>query len=86
MRGGGTSYYLLGGVSSGFKDTGGRTLCLWHAICSEREHSSVFDFEGSMVRSIDRSFSRFGGEHVPYHSIKSIALASVKNLRVVLSS
>ena len=39
-----------------------------------------------MVRSIDRSFSRFGGEHVPYHSIKSIAVSVQNFKRVVLSS
>jgi hypothetical protein len=65
---GGTSYYLLGGGDPALRNSGATSLCLWGAVQESRQHSDVFDFEGSMVESIERFFRSFGGK--PTHFFK----------------
>jgi len=62
-----TAYYLLGGYDSTNKHPGAGALALWSAI----EHSKKiglqkFDFEGSMIKPIEKYFRGFGGDLTPY--------------------
>ncbi|MCB0402566.1 MAG: GNAT family N-acetyltransferase, partial [Flavobacteriales bacterium] len=63
------AYYLHGGTAHAFKTGGSMSLLLWEAIRRSAKTSQVFNFEGSMIESIERYFRAFGGEQVPYFEI-----------------
>ena len=64
-----TSYYIVGGAGQRGRDLGAMTLCLWSAIRLASEKVARFDFEGSMIESIERYFRSFGARQLPYHQI-----------------
>jgi hypothetical protein len=61
-----TAYYLMGGGDPKLRTSGASSLLLWEAIRRTRPVVSVFDFEGSMLRPVERFFRAFGGRQVPY--------------------
>lgn len=64
------AYYILGGGDPELRNSGAATLILWEAILRSRERVRIFDFEGSMIESIERFFRGFGGELTPYMSLR----------------
>jgi hypothetical protein len=65
------SIYLAGAVSEVAQSKGGMPALLWRAICDAQEKDSdIFDFEGSMIASIDHFFCTFGASKVPYVQIR----------------
>ncbi len=66
VRGGSVSHYLMGGAHSQLRRSGSQTLALWEAITGEIGRSHWFDFEGSMIEPIERSFRAFGAIQTPY--------------------
>lgn len=60
------AYYLLGGADPELRGSGGQNLLLWEAIRFASGRGMKFDFEGSMVESIERVFRGFGAIQVPY--------------------
>lgn len=60
------AYYLLGGRDDEHARSGALSLLLWEAIRGSAGTSEAFDFEGSMLESIERFFRSFGGRQVPY--------------------
>jgi len=76
-------YYLFGGTRVGNSDQGA-SLSLWHLILeAKKQGKTVFDFEGSMVPSIEQFFRSFGGELVQYHRIKKASLWMEGLLRIL---
>ena len=63
------AYYLLGGADPQLRSSGAGYLALWTAMQAFTGRAKVFDFEGSMLRPIERVFRLFGTAQVPYHSI-----------------
>jgi hypothetical protein len=61
-----TAYYLMGGGDPQLRTSGASSLLLWEAIRQSRAAASVFDFEGSMLRPVERFFRAFGGRQAPY--------------------
>lgn len=71
------AYYLMGGGDMEFRNSGAASLLLWEAIVASRERVMAFDFEGSMIESIERFFRGFGGDLTPYlHVRKANTLAA----------
>jgi SAM-dependent methyltransferase len=72
---GDSAYYLMSGGDPRLRTSGAGSLLVWEAIrfCSGVTRS--FDFEGSMVPSLERFFRSFGARQVPY------LLVSKENLR-----
>jgi len=66
------AYYLLGGYDADCSHHGASALALWHAIRFSKEELGLdaFDFEGSMVRPIERFFRKFGGDLTPYFEVR----------------
>ncbi len=64
-----SAYYLHGVTDSEYKTSGSMSLLLWEAIKKSSNKTKVFNFEGSMVESIERFFRGFGGEQTPYFQI-----------------
>jgi hypothetical protein len=61
-----TAYYLMSGADPTLRTSGAGSLLAWEAIrfCSGVTRS--FDFEGSMIPSVERFFRAFGARQVPY--------------------
>ncbi|RMG78518.1 MAG: GNAT family N-acetyltransferase [Bacteroidetes bacterium] len=65
------SYYHLAGENPGFRGSGASILLTWEAIRFTREELglNIFDFEGSMIESIESIRRQFGARQVPYSQI-----------------
>ena len=64
-----TVYYLMGGVDPVTKDMGGMDMVLHRSILFALQSGKVFDFEGSMVESIEKYFRSFGAIQIPYFQV-----------------
>jgi lipid II:glycine glycyltransferase (peptidoglycan interpeptide bridge formation enzyme) len=62
-------YYLLGGINPDKKDLGGMDLIQFESIKFAFENGKRFDFEGSMIESIEKYFRSFGAIQKPYFGI-----------------
>jgi hypothetical protein len=60
------AFYLLGGGDPELRTSGAASLLMWEAILRARQVTDVFDFEGSMLRPVERFFRGFGSRQVPY--------------------
>ena len=60
------AYYLMGGRDDAYANSAAMSLLLWEAIRLASGVSRAFDFEGSMIESIERFFRSFGGRRTPY--------------------
>jgi lipid II:glycine glycyltransferase (peptidoglycan interpeptide bridge formation enzyme) len=66
VRDDGFVYYLLAGRNDQEAPTGAASLIVWEGIKYASEKGLAFDFEGSMIKSIERFFRAFGARQVPY--------------------
>jgi hypothetical protein len=64
-----TAYYLMGGADPDLRNSGASKFLLWEAIQMMSEKVNTFDFEGSMIESIEKVFRSFGAEPTPYFRI-----------------
>ena len=76
-----TAYYLHGGTYNDYKTSGSMSLLLWEAIKRSSKIVKQFNFEGSMVESIERYFRAFGGKQAPYFEIKKTDSKLLKLLK-----
>jgi len=60
------AYYLLGGGDPELRTSGANSLLIWEALMRAREVTDVFDFEGSMLKPVERFIRDFGGRQTPY--------------------
>lgn len=72
------AYYIMGGISRA--NNFAMSALLWEAILYTKNSLNlpVFDFEGSMIPSIERYFRKFGGQLTPYYTLNSL-LMTIKN-------
>ncbi|MEM7231067.1 MAG: GNAT family N-acetyltransferase [Planctomycetota bacterium] len=59
-------YYLMSGGDPDLRNSGAMSLLIHEAITRASETSKIFDFEGSMIRPIERFFRSFGAAQQPY--------------------
>jgi len=80
-----TAYYLLGGArSGGNQHHGAGALALFEAIKHAKELGlQTFDFEGSMIRAVERYFRGFGGQLTPYFTVNKAWLPLEMALKLV---
>jgi hypothetical protein len=78
-----TAYYLMGGGDPELRTSGASSLLLWEAIRQTRGVASVFDFEGSMLRPVERFFRAFGGRQSLYSHVSRTtpAASAAMNIR-----
>ena len=62
-------YYLQGGGDPALRNSGAHSLLVWEAIQRAASKSRLFDFEGSMVESVERFFRAFGARQSPYSQV-----------------
>lgn len=64
-----TVYYLMGGIDPSKKDLGAMDAIQYESIKFALQSGRRFDFEGSMIESIEKYFRSFGAIQTPYFSI-----------------
>ena len=64
-----SAYYLMGGGDPELRNSGATSLCLWKAIGHAAMVTKSFDFEGSMIESVERFCRGFGAVQTPYFKI-----------------
>ena len=68
-----TAYYLAGGTDAAYYGSGAMSGLMWHGIqWALRMNKKTFDFEGSMLPSIDRFFKNFSPQEVHYLQLKKV--------------
>jgi hypothetical protein len=73
-----SAYYLMGGGDANLRTSGATSLCLWEAIKFASTVTKSFDFEGSMIESIERFFRAFGAIQTPYFSVQKTPSSMLK--------
>jgi hypothetical protein len=69
------AYYLLGGYDNNSKHQGAGIACVYNSILNaKRKDLKIFDFEGSMIKEVERYFRSFGPDLVPYYTINKAKL------------
>jgi hypothetical protein len=63
------AYYLMGGGDPALRNSGATSLALWEAIRFAATVAPVFDFEGSMMESVERFIRGFSATQLPYHRV-----------------
>lgn len=77
-----SAYYLIGGAAEKHKNSGAMSLLMWEAIQrSKAKGISTFNFEGSMVPSIEKYLRGFGGILSPYSCLIKNNSKSLQVLR-----
>jgi hypothetical protein len=78
------TYYLAGGSDAELRTSGAASLVMWEAIERAAARGTGFDFEGSMLRHVERFFRAFGGVPTPYSIVRwtpSRAFAAVRGVK-----
>lgn len=63
------AYYLMGGANPELRNSGATSLLIWEAIQFAATVSKTFDFEGSMIKPVERFFRAFGARQKPYFAV-----------------
>ncbi|MDB4245695.1 GNAT family N-acetyltransferase [Amylibacter sp.] len=71
-------YYLMGGIDPSKKGLGAMDLVLFESIKFAMQSNKVFDFEGSMIESIEKYFRSFGAVQKSHYNISKINSRSLK--------
>lgn len=67
--------YLIGTFDPAQRDSGAMSQLMWHAILRAKEKNcEIFDFEGSMIASIEGFFRKFGARPQTYFEISKNTL------------
>jgi lipid II:glycine glycyltransferase (peptidoglycan interpeptide bridge formation enzyme) len=66
------TYYLLGGSDARLRTSGAMSAVMWAAIEQAAARGTGFDFEGSILRSVERYFRAFASEPVPYSRVRRV--------------
>lgn len=65
-------YHLLGGNMPGFQTLETYSALTWEGICVSRDMNLHYDFEGSMIKRISKSFREYGGIPMLYFRIRKV--------------
>jgi hypothetical protein len=68
-----SAYNLMLGSDPDVRGSGASSLVMWEAIKFASTVTRAFDFEGSMIESIERSFRSFGGCQAPYFQVSRMS-------------
>lgn len=83
-----SAYYLIGGADTRFRNSEAMSLLMWKSIELASDKVDLFDFEGTMVESVERFFRGFGGVQTPYYQLVKATpkwLKSIFKLRLDIS-
>lgn len=66
------AYPILGGYMPEFSNSQSYPALTWHSIGMAHERGLAYDFEGSMIHRVAKSFRQFGGVPMPYYRIRKV--------------
>jgi len=72
------TYYLLGGSDPDLRTSGAASLVMWEGIERAAARGTGFDFEGSMLRHVERFVRSFGGDPAPYSRVRTTPSRAVR--------
>ncbi|MBN1461632.1 MAG: hypothetical protein JXA57_19040 [Armatimonadetes bacterium] len=64
-----SAYYILSSIDPDYRNSGSATLLLIDAMRIASDATNRFDFEGSMIQGVERSFRKFGARQTPFFVI-----------------
>ena len=73
-----TVYYLVGGSDPVFRKSEAMTLIMWESVKFASSFAQEFDFEGTMVESIERFIRGFGATQHPYYQLSKVKPSFLK--------
>lgn len=73
-----TVYYLVGGSNPKYRNSEAMTLLIWKAIEFGSSMATEFDFEGTMLESIERFIRGFGAVQKPYFQLTKVTPAFLR--------
>lgn len=76
----GTAYYLMMGSDPELRRSGAGKLVMWEAIRFCSTVADRFDFEGSMMRNVERAFRSFGAIQTTYFEIRRSGRPTLKGI------
>lgn len=65
-------YLLMGGTSAYTKSNCAYDYLIWRGIQYAYAKGKYFDFEGSVLKSVNQSIRKFGGQAMPYFRIRKV--------------
>ncbi len=75
-----TAYYLASGTSETGRKNQVMSLLLWQAMQDCAQDVTIFDFEGSMLKTVEPYFRRFGTEQKAYFQLTKFSNKFVEML------
>ncbi len=78
-----TVYYIMGGIDPKFKNLGGMDGILFKSVRFALKNNKSFDFEGSMIESVEKYFRSFGATQKPYYNITKTNSKLLKTINFV---
>lgn len=66
------AYYLIGGGNPEYRNSAAQDLLIWHMIKEAAKLTKKFDFEGTMLPMVNKTFRSFGTIQKSYHSVQKI--------------
>ena len=75
-----TVYYLIGGSNPEYRNSESMSLLMWESIKFASSFVDEFDFEGTMVESIERFIRGFGAAQSPYFQLTKVSPKFLKPL------
>ncbi len=73
-----SAFYLMSGSDPDKRHLGAGTVALWESVLGMKDRTDCFNFEGSMIQPIEGHFRRFGGERIPYLSVRKTSSTSLR--------
>ncbi len=67
-----SAYDLISTIDPTYRNSGSATLLVLEAIKYSSKYVDVFDFEGSMIEGVERSFRKFGSNQTPYFQVSKV--------------
>jgi lipid II:glycine glycyltransferase (peptidoglycan interpeptide bridge formation enzyme) len=64
-----SAYDLISTIDPEYRNSGSASLLILEMIKYLSNKTEKFDFEGSMIENVERSFRKFGATQKPYHNI-----------------
>jgi len=73
-----SAYHLINTIDPDFRQSGSVSLLFKEIISYLSDKTQRFDFEGSMIESVENSYRRFGAKQIPYFNITKLNSTSLK--------
>ncbi len=67
-----SAYDLISTIDPKYRNSGAATFIVMEAIKYTAKYVNVFDFEGSMIEGVERSFRKFGSKQMQYFKITKV--------------